>query len=310
MNVDVLAELEKRGLRGRVVSASRVGDLGAEIEGRHRDGSYDEAVYRTYLRHFSFDPPAEIAGASSLIIVASPQPAVRFTFLYKGERFRPVVPPTYFHGTDEVAREVLAGALGPAGYRVVLAAVPKKLLAARASLAAYGKNNVAYVPGMGSFFRLAAFYSDLPPPAADGWREPARLERCGECELCGRACPTGAIAADRFLLHAERCITFHNEQPPEVPFPAWLEPAWHDSCVVGCLRCQRACPVDENVRGWVEDAASFSEEETALLLEGVPLEDLPAETAEKLRRTGLAEYVEYLPRNLGVLVERKTAQAG
>ncbi len=308
--MNLYEELEKRGLRGRVVSASRVGDVLAEIEGRLRDGTYDEAVYKTYFADFTYGPPDEMPNAASLIIVASPQPVVRFTFLYKGKSFRLVVPPTYFHGTDEAAREILAAALGPAGYRVILAAVPKKLLAARSGLAAYGKNNVAYVPGMGSFFRLSAFYSDLPPPAGEEWREPAALERCGECELCGRACPTGAIAPDRFLLHAERCITFHNEQPPEVPFPAWLEPAWHDNCVVGCLRCQRACPEDENVRGWVEDAASFSEEETALLLEGVPLEELPPATAEKLRRTGLADYAEYLPRNLGVLIERKTAQAG
>jgi len=300
--------LEKAGFRGRVVSAARVGDLQAEIEGRRREGSYDEAVYRTFLSHFSFDPPAEIPNASALIVVASPQPAVRFAFSYKGKRLRAVVPPTYFHGIDDRVREVLAGALEPAGCRVVLAAVPKKLLAARAGLAAYGKNNVTYVPGLGSFYRLAAFYSDLPCP--DGkWGEPAMLERCRECDLCRRACPTEAIAADRFLLHAERCITFHNEQPPEVPFPAWLEPAWHDGCAVGCLRCQRACPENEGVRNWVEDAASFTDEETALLLEGVPLEALPAATAEKLHRTGLAGYAEYLPRNLGVLFERIKAQA-
>jgi epoxyqueuosine reductase len=310
--LDVSAELQRRGYRGRVASIARLRYLEEEIATRRREGVFGEEFFEEYLSGFVFAPPEDMPGARSLIVVAVPDPPVRFTFMWKGRRFPLVVPPTYLRGreVDKRAENALMEILGPAGYRVPPATVPKKLLAVRSGLAAYGKNNVTYVPGMGSFFRLAAFFSDLPPPADDGWREPALLERCRECELCRRACPTGAIGADRFLLHAERCITFHNEQPPEVPFPAWLAPAWHDNCIVGCLRCQRACPENEKVRTWFEDAASFSAEETALLLRGVPLERLPAETAEKLNRTGLARFVEYLPRNLGVLVERKIGKHG
>jgi epoxyqueuosine reductase len=300
MAVDVLTELEKRGYRGRIVPAARVGDLRAEIEGRWREGLFDEAVYRTYLDHFAFDPPHEIPKAGSLIVVASPQPAIRFTFVWRERSFRLAVPPTYFHGTDEQVQGVLAGALAPAGYRVEPAAVPKKLLAVRSGLAAYGKNNVTYVAGMGSFFRLAAFYSDLPC-LEDDWREPAML--CRECDVCLRACPAGAIAEDRFLLHAERCVTFHNEQPGEVAFPAWLEPAWHD-CIVGCLRCQLACPENEGVRNWFEEGAAFSAEETELLVAGAPLGQLPPGTAEKIERTNLAPFLSLLPRNLKVIFER------
>jgi len=37
--------------------------------------------------------------------------------------------------------------------------VPIDRLAVRGGLATYGRNNVTYVPGMGSFHRLSAFYS-------------------------------------------------------------------------------------------------------------------------------------------------------
>jgi len=239
-----------------------------------------------------------------LIVVAVPHPPSRFTFNWRGRRFRFLVPPTYlrWRETDAEVERGLAEVLGPEGYRLAPAEVPTKLLAVRSGLAAYGKNNVAYVPGMGSFFRLAAFYSDLPC-TEDDWREPAMLERCRECDACLRACPAGAIAEDRFLLHAERCITFHNEQPGEVPFPAWLEPTWHD-CIVGCLRCQLACPENAEVRRLVEEGAAFSAEETELLVAGAPLERLPPGTAEKVERTNLAPFLSLLPRNLKVIFER------
>jgi epoxyqueuosine reductase len=309
MPVDVSTELERAGFRGRRVSIPRLRELRDEIEGRHREGLFDEAVYETYLAHFGYDPPDGLPEPRSLIVVASPQPALRFTFVWKGRSFRLAVPPTYFHGTDDQAREALTGALGPAGYGVAPAPVPKKLLAVRSGLAAYGKNNVTYVPGLGSFYRIAAFYSDLPCPE-DDWREPAMLERCRECDLCRRACPAGAIGEDRFLLHAERCITFHNEQPPEVPFPAWLEPRWHDRCLVGCLRCQRSCPENEGVRGWVEEGEAFSAEETELLVAGVPLEQFPPETAAKIERANLAPFLSLLPRNLEVIFARTAGNDG
>jgi len=53
-------------------------------------------------------------------------------------------------------------------------------------------------------------------------------ERCQTCQACLRACPTGAIAVERFLVRAERCVTFRNEKPGSVPFPAWVNPTWQN----------------------------------------------------------------------------------
>ena len=166
----------------------------------------------------------------------------------------------------------------------------------------YGKNNICYVPQMGSFHRLVAFYTDLPCPE-DTWQEVEMLEDCHDCLACLRGCPTGAISSDRFLLRAERCITFHNEKAGDIPFPAWLDPSWH-SCLVGCLDCQRICPENKGFLEWIEEGAEFSQEETALILEGVPKDQLPAETATKWKQLDLDKDYDIFPRNLRVLLKR------
>jgi epoxyqueuosine reductase len=183
---------------------------------------------------------------------------------------------------------------------VAKAILPKKLLAVRSGLAAYGKNNITYVPEMGSFHGLVAAYSDLPAPE-DNWRPAQMLEACQKCSACLRHCPTDAITSDRFLLHAERCITYHNEKPSEVPFPAWMDPFWHN-CLVGCLHCQRVCPQNREMWQWVQDGAEFSQEETALLLEGIPFDQLPPAVADKLERLEMDSYAQVLSRNLNALL--------
>jgi epoxyqueuosine reductase len=231
-----------------------------------------------------------------------------------------IIPPTYFEqGTENRVREFLARVLEPAGYRVAEAVLPKKLLAVRSGLAAYGKNNISYVPGMGSFFGLIAVYSDLPAQE-DNWREPQVMESCRNCSACLRHCPVGAIpstspldsardelragTSERFLLRAERCITFHNEKPSDVPFPAWMDPSWHN-CLIGCLHCQRVCPQNREFLPWVEEGIEFSPEETALLLQGVALDQLPPATAKKLEQSDTIDLLDVFPRNLAVLLNNR-----
>ena len=195
-------------------------------------------------------------------------------------------------------RKVLQAQLEAGGYRLWDANLPKKLLAARSGLARYGRNNIAYIPGMGSYFRLLLFASDLPA-ADDIWQEAEAMELCTHCTACLKACPTGAILEDRFLLSAERCLTYHNERTAE--FPDWLDSDWHH-CLVGCMHCQLVCPENKDVRGWVEEGPAFSEQETALLLQGTALEQLPSETAEKLRQCEMGDFLEVVPRNLRALL--------
>ncbi len=91
------------------------------------------------------------------------------------------------------------------------------------------------------------------------------------------------------------------EKPSSVPFPSWMERAWHN-CLVGCMLCQRACPENRHVLDWVEGDEVFTEDETALLMAGSTRETLPAATIVKLERADLLGDLAILPRNLDVLL--------
>lgn len=306
---ELLDEMARAGYRGRIVSSRRARDLEEAVEAQKRAGLLDKDLCERYLCEFDFSPPNGLREARSLIIAAIPQPQIRFVFNLDGRRMPAIVPPTYLRPEDAERRlkEVVTAFLGPKGYSVVPAALPKKLLAVRSGLARYGRNNIAYVPGMGSFHRLTALYSDLPCDE-DDWHEPRMLERCEKCPVCASQCPTGAISPDRFLLYARKCIVFHNEQPHGVPFPDWVEPAWHN-CLVGCMLCQRACPENRDVIGWLEEPVEFSDEETRILLNMVPREvhkrpeSLPPALLKKLEDTGLFREIDIIPRNLLALFE-------
>jgi epoxyqueuosine reductase len=306
MEIPMLAELrqrlEEQGYRAGVVPTQRLAHLREDIEARHRDGLFDQEFYQERLASFDWQPPESLADAQSIIVVAIPDPQRQITLTWKGGATPIIVPPTYLHWqqVDKRVEDALTDALSPMGYHVALANLPKKLTAVRSGLAAYGRNNVTYVPGLGSFHRLVILWSDLPCEG-DNWRELRTMEACEKCQACRHACPTGAIHADRFLLHAERCLTFLNEKPPEVPFPDWVDPSWHN-CLVGCLHCQRVCPENKQMRGWIEGDEVFTEEEAAHLLQGTAQEHLPPEMAAKLERLDLIELLEVLPRNLAPLL--------
>jgi epoxyqueuosine reductase len=133
------------------------------------------------------------------------------------------------------------------------------------------------------------------------------MKRCQNCQACRKACPTGAISSDRFLLHAERCIVFHGEKKGDIPFPSWIDPSWHN-CLYGCLHCQRVCPEDKEFLQWIDEKEEFSEEETGLLLEGITRDQLPATTAKKLEYLDLIDSLDSLPRNLGVFFRKNNHQ--
>jgi epoxyqueuosine reductase len=212
-----------------------------------------------------------------------------------------VIPPTYVRYTARTAlvRACLAAWLAAEGYGLAPARLPLKTLAVRSGVAAYGRNNICFVAGMGSFLQLVGAFTDLPC-TEDPWGEPRALDRCEACVACVNQCPTGAIARDRFLLRAERCLTYHNEGPDG--FADWIDPSWHH-CLVGCMRCQSVCPENEAVLGWCEDRFDCTKEETALLVNGTPLDRLPPGTATRLRSLELNENHRLLCRNLGALLE-------
>ncbi len=299
---ELLNQIEERGWKGRIVPIRHLGDLKREIHDRHKRGLLDEKLYRGQLSSFSFKPPRALPDARSIIVVALPVPQTQTIFRWQGARLAVAVPPTYagYSATTARVQAVLASWLEREGYKVASLQLPLKTLATWSGLAEYGRNNICYVAGMGSFLQLVGACSDLPC-SEDGWREPRMLTRCDSCSACLRSCPSGAIPKDRFLLHAENCLTFHNEAAAD--FPAWIHPSWHH-CLIGCMKCQQTCPENKTVLAWYDDRAEFTEFETACFVERMPFDRLPGETATKLRNLQLNEDYRILCRNLSMLINR------
>ena len=130
----------------------------------------------------------------------------------------------------------LEAEIGPFGYRAFVDSAPvmEKPLARNAGLGWIGKHTNLINSQAGSLFMLGELFTDLPLPVDT----PAK-DRCGTCNACIPACPTGAITAP-YQLDARRCISYltieHHGAIPEE-----LRPAIGNR-IFGCDDCQLACP--------------------------------------------------------------------
>ncbi len=301
---DVISELVEHaadhGFHVRVAGAGHLEDLRREITGRIESGEIDRDFAAERLAHFEFSPVIDGKRPNSLIVTAAFQPQQMTVFNYRGKDYRYPIPPTYSGDTDDAISAVLREVLEPQGLALEPAVIPLKLTAVRTGLARYGRNNIAYHPRWGSYFRLRAYLSDLPA-ATDHWTEPAWLPECADCLACAKACPTAAIPDDRAVIRAERCLTYFNERPED--FPDWVGPAWHN-CLIGCLRCQFACPVDRDIDITPGKPFRFDEAATASLLAAREESDLAPPVREQLAALWLLEDWRLIARNLEVLLAR------
>lgn len=294
---------ENQTLRAHLIDIRHIDDLRNTIISIYQQDLFDKEFYKKlmqYLPDISGDPPPQ---AKSIILAAYKDPPVRFSFTHADKKIELLVPPTYLHARrkDQEVLQLLKGLPNLKGAHLTQASLPKKLMAVCCGLAKYGKNNITFIEGFGSYHRLVVFYSSAVCEE-NCWREPVMMERCKACLACTQACPTNAINPERFLLYAERCLTYFNEESSEIPFPSWMKREWHN-CLVGCMRCQIICPENKDVKDWIERGEDFSEEETDWLLSGKQTEELPDALKRKLVDCDLLDMLEILPRNLGVFFE-------
>jgi len=297
---EVARALGDRGWLARVIPATVLDEVRERVA-QAICGSFEATLEHYLSEETAYELPREPA-ANSVIVGALRRPLTQARLTWHGEQVLIDVPP-YYAGCRTLEAgfaTTVSALLAPCGYRAAQCGPPLKTLAARAGLARFGYNNLAYVEGMGSYILLAACVSDAPPPAQTVWMEPQWLERCESCEACRRACPGGAIRKDRPLLHTERCLTLHNELPD--PLPEWITPDMHHAAV-GCVRCQRACPVNKQAGLLVAETQEFDERETQAILAGRPTGELPANLAAKVAGCGLDYDPPIVARNLAFLLD-------
>jgi epoxyqueuosine reductase len=119
------------------------------------------------------------------------------------------------------------------------APVMEKVWAARAGLGYVGKNGCFITERFGSWVVLAAVILDAE---VDAYADGPASDRCGRCNLCVTACPTGAIEP-MARIDAQRCISYQTIENVG-PVPAPLRDALEHH-VFGCDVCQEVCPLND-----------------------------------------------------------------
>lgn len=278
----------------------RLSELKTFFEGFNKRDDLNGFQHFIVSTLYMLDVPPLPFTPRGIIIAAIPHPfSVPVTLVYNGVSSTHMCP-----GIPDVDSftSLLSKRLESDGYALALAPMlPLKRLAAQTGLSEYGRNNITYVKGMGSSIALMGYFTDMP---CDGeWKDAGMAKACEHCDACRRACPTGAIREDRFLLDNQRCLSCHNEQPGEMPdfIPKDMHHTLYD-----CLICQRACPMNAVCRDTVAPPVSFNEEETRLMLAGVPREELTDSMRARLDSLGVLDtaytHYEALPRNLRLLL--------
>ena len=169
-------------------------------------------------------------------------------------------------------------------------------MAVQSGLAEYGKNNITYVSGMGSYLTYAALSTDIPCKK-DNWRDIIISPMCKNCDICVKNCPTKAIKKDRFLIESRKCLSAINENTQD--FPDWLPSSAHHT-PFDCLKCQASCPMNKDKQEITD--VYFDEAETERILEGAPYKDVSKELKKNINLLGLDSWPS-IPRNLRTLFD-------
>jgi epoxyqueuosine reductase len=106
--------------------------------------------------------------------------------------------------------------------------------AAQAGVGWHGKSTMLIDERLGTWFFLAEILTTLELPPDD-----PVPDRCGTCDRCIAACPTGAISAPH-RLDARRCISYLTIEL-KTAIPIELRPLMGDR-IFGCDDCLDACP--------------------------------------------------------------------
>jgi epoxyqueuosine reductase len=106
--------------------------------------------------------------------------------------------------------------------------------AAEAGTGWHGKSTMLIDSKLGTWFFLGEILTTLELPA-----DQPQPQRCGSCDRCIRACPTGAIT-EPHRLDARRCISYLTIELKGA-IPLELRPLIGDR-IYGCDDCLDACP--------------------------------------------------------------------
>lgn len=297
-------EVQRHGDKCQMLSIERLKDLKKDIEDFQKKESLNGFQKHITSNLYHLEPPAVGFEVRSIILIASPTPTyAKVIFHWQGKTYSLISLARSYIGKEDAPRatkKYLMKFLKPTGYHIQPGPwLPLKRLAVRSGLSKYGRNNITYVEGMGSFLTLVGYFSDIPCKE-DNWVPIRQMDNCQNCTACLKNCPTGAILKDRFLIDNERCLSFLNESPGD--FPEWLPQSAHH-CIYDCLKCQKICPQNREYINNVIGPIEFDEVETDLLLSGKTMNEFPLALKKKVRFLDMESWLSAIPRNMRILFD-------
>ena len=131
------------------------------------------------------------------------------------------------------------------GYKATITRdMPLKTAAVVCGLGWQGKNALLITQAHGPRVSLVSVLTDAPLEAD----EPFTDDLCGECEICLRACPTGAL--EPYRLNIVRCLTYSAESPHTTDVPADVRELDRKlikrptaNSYIECTICVDVCPI-------------------------------------------------------------------
>jgi epoxyqueuosine reductase len=244
-----------------------------------RDGAAGEMNYMQRGEEKRCDPQKVLPGAKSVIVLAlnyfqgNPNAAETAAATENGARGRIA---RYAWGDDY--HDVVAAKLdkidmflrefgGTQKCYVDTGPVLERDHGAQAGIGWHGKSTMLLNEQLGTWFFLAEILTTLELPA-----DPPARDRCGTCERCITACPTGAITGPH-RLDARRCISYLTIELKGA-IPLEFRPLIGDR-IFGCDDCLDACPWNRFAKVSNESAfAARSSTMTMRLRDYLKLSDL------------------------------------
>ena len=113
--------------------------------------------------------------------------------------------------------------------------------AERAGLGWIGKNKLLIHPHFGSFTNIGILVLN---DTCDAYCTPLE-NQCGTCDICIKACPTGALSAKR-MFNANICISYLTTATKD-PIPEHYQ-RFTENVAFGCDECANQCPWNKNLK--------------------------------------------------------------
>ncbi len=230
-----------------------------------KEGAAGEMSYMERCEEKRRDPQKVLPGARSIIVLA--------LNYWQGDA---IAPKAFGASTGRIARYAWGG-----DYHDVIAAKLDKIdnflrefggeqkcyvdtgpilerdHAAQAGIGWHGKSTMLIDERLGTWFFLAEILTTLELSP-----DPTTRDRCGKCERCINACPTGAITAPH-RLDARRCISYLTiELKGSIPLE--FRPLIGDR-IFGCDDCLDACPWNRFAK--VSRESAFSAQRSTIGME-------------------------------------------